>query len=177
MKILLIGIAIVIIGAFFVIQDLGYQTNTDPNAPDPNVDPDKFNWPDSGPPEDLTDIEITLERLGCFGTCPIYSVTIDGNGTVTYDGTRFVKTLGMQTYQIPQDSVEKLVELVYQKNYFSLNERYEARATDLPTIITTVRVGNETKTVENYGGAGPERLSEVERAIDELSDSESLWMK
>jgi len=39
----IIGIGIAIIGALFVIQDLGYQTNTDPNAPDPNVSPDKFN--------------------------------------------------------------------------------------------------------------------------------------
>jgi len=43
----IIGIAIAIIGAFFVIQDLGYQTNTDPNAPDPNDNPEKFNSPET----------------------------------------------------------------------------------------------------------------------------------
>ncbi len=46
MKIALIAVGIAIIGALFVIQDLGYQTNTDPNAPDPNEEPDKFNQPE-----------------------------------------------------------------------------------------------------------------------------------
>ena len=40
------GIGIAIIGALFVIQDFGSQTNTDPNAPDPNEEPDKFNSPE-----------------------------------------------------------------------------------------------------------------------------------
>ena len=40
---LIIGIGIIIVGAFFVIQDLGYPTNTDPNAPDPNANPEKSN--------------------------------------------------------------------------------------------------------------------------------------
>ena len=127
------------------------------------------------PPENLDDIEIILERTACYGTCPIYSVTIDGDGNVTYEGTQFVKTLGVQMYNIPQSSVEELVALVYQTNYFSLNDRYEFSATDLPTVITTVRIGDDTKTVENYGGAGPDRLSDVEAKIDELTDSESLW--
>jgi hypothetical protein len=42
---IIIGMGIAIIGAFFVLQDLGYQTNTDPNAPDPNSNQDKFNSP------------------------------------------------------------------------------------------------------------------------------------
>jgi hypothetical protein len=45
-KAVFFGIGIVIIGALFVIQDLGFQTNTDPNAPDPNEEPDKFNSPE-----------------------------------------------------------------------------------------------------------------------------------
>ena len=127
------------------------------------------------PPENLTDVEITLERTGCFGTCPIYTVSVSGEGTVTYQGERFVKTLGVQKYDIPTDDLDALIAMIYQKNYFSLNDRYEVRATDLPTVITTVRVGDEIKSVENYGGAGPAQLREIEQKIDEVSDSESLW--
>ena len=127
------------------------------------------------PPEKLTDVEITLERTGCYGTCPIYTVSISGDGSVTYQGERFVKTLGVQTYAVSSGDVEQLVAMIYQKNYFSLNDRYEVGATDLPTVITSVRVGDEIKTVENYGGAGPAQLHEIEQKIDEITDSESLW--
>lgn len=127
------------------------------------------------PPENLTDVEIILERTACYGTCPIYTVSILGNGSATYQGEQFVKTLGVQKYGIPVNDVEELVALIYQKNYFSLKDRYEVGATDLPTIITTVRVGDKIKSVENYGGAGPAQLHEIEQKIDELSNSESLW--
>ena len=37
------------------------------------------------------DALIHMQRTSCFGTCPIYAVTIDGRGAVTYDGERFVR--------------------------------------------------------------------------------------
>ncbi len=49
---IIIGIGIAIIGAFFIIQDLGYQTDTDPNAPDPNANQDKFTSPE--PPKTIS---------------------------------------------------------------------------------------------------------------------------
>lgn len=127
------------------------------------------------PPENWSDVEIVLERTACYGTCPIYTVSILGNGTVTYRGEQFVKTVGIQKYDIPAGDVEELVALIYQKNFFALRDRYEVGATDMPTVITTVRVGDEIKSVENYGGAGPAQLREIEQKIDELSNSESLW--
>jgi len=127
------------------------------------------------PPENLTDVEITLERTACYGTCPIYTISISGDGSVTYRGEQFVKTIGVQKYNISAGDVEELVALIYQKSFFSLRDRYEIGATDMPTVITTVRVGDQIKSVENYGRAGPAQLHEIEQKIDELSNSESLW--
>ena len=127
------------------------------------------------PPENLTDVEITLERTACYGTCPIYTISISGDGSVTYRGEQFVKTIGVQKYNISSGDVEDLVALIYQKSFFSLRDRYEIGATDMPTVIITVRVGDQIKSVENYGRAGPAQLHEIEQKIDELSNSESLW--
>src|ERR1041385_8201332 len=41
------------------------------------------------------DDQITLERTACFGTCPMYKLTIDSDGTVTFNGERFTKTTGI----------------------------------------------------------------------------------
>lgn len=35
---------------------------------------------------DLKTLTIQLERTGCYGTCPAYSVTIHGDGRVEYNG-------------------------------------------------------------------------------------------
>ena len=127
------------------------------------------------PPENLTSVEITLERTGCYGTCPVYSVTVHGDGTVIYEGKHFVRIEGVRTYTIPEESVAELVGMFYEINYFSLNDRYDASVTDLPTVITSITVGNETKTVSNYANSGPERLYYLESKIDEITDSKSLW--
>jgi hypothetical protein len=38
------------------------------------------------PAADYSNMVITLERTACFGTCPIYRLTIQGNGQVVYEG-------------------------------------------------------------------------------------------
>jgi hypothetical protein len=54
------------------------------------------------------DFVISLERTSCFGECPVYSVTIDAKGNVTYDGKRFVRVEGRTTDRIPATSVAAL---------------------------------------------------------------------
>ena len=40
------------------------------------------------------DLLITMERTPCHGTCPVYKLTISGNGEVTYEGHNFVEVEG-----------------------------------------------------------------------------------
>ena len=127
------------------------------------------------PPQNLTGVEITLERTGCYGTCPVYSITIHDDGTVIYEGKHFVRIEGVRTYTIPEESVTELVGMFYEINYFSLHDRYDVSVTDLPTVITSITIGNETKRVSNYANAGPPRLYELESKIDEITDSQSFW--
>ena len=47
------------------------------------------------------EIQISLERTICFGRCPNYRVTIEGDGSVTYEGWRFVKVEGTHWKKIP----------------------------------------------------------------------------
>ena len=44
----------------------------------------------AGQPTADSAARITLERGPCFGTCPVYSVTLDGSGAVLFEGRRFV---------------------------------------------------------------------------------------
>ena len=46
---------------------------------------------------------ITLERTACFGTCPMYKVTIASDGAVTFQGQRFTKTIGTAKGKITAD--------------------------------------------------------------------------
>lgn len=121
-------------------------------------------------PANSTDIEIKLEKTACYGPCPVYSVIIYGDGTVLYDGIKHVDNIGKSTHQIPQEHVDDLVAMIYELNYFSLKDGYAAGWTDDSTVITSVRIDGEQKTVTNYGHYGPDRLHEIEREIDDLTN-------
>jgi hypothetical protein len=113
-------------------------------------------------------VEITLERTVCFGTCPAYKVTIRGDGTVTYEGRQFVRVTGTQTWKIDPATVAALAAEMQQTGYFDLQDSYEARVTDNPTTWTSLTVGERTKRIKDYV-AGPPKLKEIEKKIDDVS--------
>ena len=41
------------------------------------------------------DTKIMLERWGCFGTCPVYKLSISGDGSVVYQGKAYVSSRGV----------------------------------------------------------------------------------
>lgn len=45
---------------------------------------------------DLKTLMVRMERIGCYGNCPAYTVTIHGDGRVEYDGKSHVKENGAQ---------------------------------------------------------------------------------
>ena len=125
-------------------------------------------------PTEFKDVIITLERTACYGFCPAYKLTIYGDGKIVYDGKYFVKTKGVQNSQIPTDKVKGLVDEFYKIDYFSLQDKYYAPVTDLPTTTTAITIDGKTKKVVNYYGA-PEKLSELENIIDEITNSKK-WI-
>ena len=114
--------------------------------------------------------KISLERTACFGTCPVYKLTVYSDGKVEYEGKEYVKEKGPRTSRISEKNFLRLMKKVEGIGFFRLNDRYEGRITDLPTRITTVTKGDVSKTVRNYYG-GPKGLHDLEQLIDEVTNS------
>jgi membrane dipeptidase len=108
---------------------------------------------------------ITLERTACFGTCPVYSVTIRDDGTVTYDGREHTKVQGRQTWKIEPAAAEALAREMLDAGFFDLQDEYRAMVTDHSTTYTALSMGRRRKRIKNYV-AGPARLKEIEERID-----------
>jgi hypothetical protein len=122
-------------------------------------------------PEDFV---IKLERTSCFGRCPVYSVSIDARGNVTYDGTEFVRVVGRQADRIPVSRVAFLAETVDRMRFFELDDRYRQLVMDLPTTFVTVIRGGRFKRIEDYFGA-PKSLKDLERQIDDTAGT-ARWV-
>ena len=121
---------------------------------------------------------VTLERGPCFGTCPVYRVSLDRAGNVRFEGHRFVADSGISTAIVPREQAESLFVELETADYFDFADSYRSGdpvctryATDLPTVITEVHLRGRTKRVEHDRGCAdaPAALSALETRIDEVT--------
>lgn len=119
--------------------------------------------------------EISLERTGCFGTCPVYKITLRKDGTATYVGNSYARRRGTFDGKL-EYGFEKLAELIYRQGFSNLENTYDSPFTDLDTAIVTVIKDGKVKTVSDYGSAAPVELWGIERLIDSISE-EIVWKK
>ncbi len=128
----------------------------------------------SGPEDAATTVDsITLERQPCFGFCPVYTVTLHGDGRVEYNGADFVEVTGPQTATIDPAAVQALADRMIAAGYLDMNDEYlNQEVTDHPYAITSLTLTDgTTKRIAHYYGdsSAPAVLTELETAIDETA--------
>ena len=133
------------------------------------------------------DDAITLERTACFGTCPMYKVMITSDGTVSFNGQRFTRTIGTAKGKITPNEFRALVTEFEKIDYFSLPDAYvpgtpvcPQRITDMPSANTSIRLKGKMKSVAHYHGCGDAgalaKLTALEKRIDEVAGTQK-WIK
>lgn len=132
----------------------------------------KVSFPDI---KDWSSLHITLTRGMCLGRCPAYSVEIDGDGTVTYQGDDYVLVKGKQLAHISAQAVRDLFELFRAADYFSSLDSYTAPVTDFPSFSTSIEFDGHKKSVTDYVGRAvgmPKELIALEDAIDKTAGTD-----
>src|SRR5260370_31775631 len=134
-------------------------------------------------PKDLRSVSVSLKRTACYGTCPVYSVLIHGNGLVEYLGELNVDVPGDQTGRIPPEKLIDLLRDFEGIHFFDLQDRYSEACTDQPTAIISILVDGKNKEVSNYFGgcegakSGPQvDLARLAEQIDKAAGS-GRWVK
>ncbi len=122
-------------------------------------------------------ISISLERTGCFGTCPSYVLTILRDGNVTFEGREYVKSKGVFRKKIGTATLTSLFKKIEEIHFWELEDSYRTKInpdgsismiTDMPTQYVTVRSATKSKRVEDYYGTPP-GVKDLERLIDEVA--------
>jgi hypothetical protein len=114
---------------------------------------------------------ITLRRGPCFGSCPMYEVTLRADGTATWDGERFVDRLGHYEGQVDANDYERLARFIQRAGFFGWKLEYLGDVTDLPDYVLTVVAGNKTKTVRQNGVDEPPDFWVIAALVDHLAEA------
>ena len=128
---------------------------------------------DSSVPEKgaVAPVLASLQRSACYGRCPIYKVTVLRDGTVLWEGERFVKVTGKATAKLSAAALADLAKAFARADFFALQDKYESYdVTDHPSAITIFDDGKRKKTIRHYHGdrSAPKVLDELEERIDEV---------
>jgi hypothetical protein len=94
---------------------------------------------------------ISYATAPCFGTCPVYRVTVRPDGTGTFVGERFTAVTGERAIVVPRDAYRRFAAVLapYRPARERLVEPGSADCADAPTDMPSVDV--------RWRGAGGER--------------------
>jgi hypothetical protein len=120
-----------------------------------------------------SDFSITLERVGCLGSCPDYTVTILADGSVQYEGRDYVQTEGIRKKTIPASEVQKLIEELSDKHFFQWQEK-KMVCVDFPEVHITATLKGQHKHVLE-GCNSPGQVLSLADDIDRISGAK-VWV-
>jgi hypothetical protein len=129
------------------------------------------NWGDEVQSDGEETTSVTLRRGACFGTCPIYKVTLSSDGTAIWNGERFVERIGRYRGEIDLDDYWRLVRFIERAGFFHFDDEYLGNVTDLPDYRLTVVSGGTTKSVLQNGVDEPADFWVIATLVDALAES------
>ena len=112
-----------------------------------------------------------LIKGGCYGTCPIYSISVDENRQIKYEGKRFVDALGTYNWIMNEKDFNTLNALI-DKN-FNSDFKQNIEVQDLP--LTELNIKN-TYQIKFKGNCPKEFKTELKQ-IEMLLLKNANWNK
>ena len=119
--------------------------------------------------KEQTTVLFELIKGGCYGTCPIYSISIDEDRQIKYEGKRFVDAIGTFNWIMNEkdfNTLEALIDKNFKADY-SLN----MEILDLPLTLMNIKNKYQVK----FKGACPEEFKKELNQIEMLLLKNSNW--
>ena len=122
-------------------------------------------------PTNVESATIELSRDWCRGPCPIYVVSVHGNGDVEYVGKKFVRIKGIQKAKVKPEQVAQILEILGRSKFFALEDRAFSWCFDTPSVSVSVSVDGRGKRVSSdasCSGAKSGMQAKFVQATDEI---------
>lgn len=119
--------------------------------------------------------EFGIQKTGCFGRCPAYSLIFKIDGSVQYHGGDYVDRKGIHKGHINPRHFRRVLQLINESEFALFKNNYAYSITDGSTTYTMVVQNKQEMIVRNYMDAAPATLWAIEQSIDDLQDH-VIWI-
>lgn len=120
------------------------------------------------------DFKIAMKKGGCFGSCPVYTISVDQNGLATFNGERFTEKFGVHTLQLDKREFDDLANAFASADLMQYDDFYESPIPDMPSI-TIDYVNNGTSKTIRGKGERPQPVIDLQRKLEDLANRED-WI-
>ncbi len=117
-----------------------------------------------------------LATTACYGTCPVFEMSVFENDSLVYNGENYVKVKGQISKKLAKGTVEKLQKQFRNANFFELKNVYEMNVSDLPTTYISFTDNEKTKKIKDYA-CSPETLKQLEALLRALVEEEVILQR
>lgn len=121
-----------------------------------------------------SDTYVEMKKSGCYGSCPMYTIRIDGAGQATYKGERFVEKIGGHVKKFTDRQTGGLMQAFDNADFWSFKDEYLGDITDLPYTYLTFSHKGKTKKITLYYNV-PEKLTALANLVASFAESKDGW--
>ncbi|MFN3918295.1 MAG: DUF6438 domain-containing protein [Flavobacteriales bacterium] len=136
------------------------------------------NTNENGVLDGVNYVVASFDKPVAFGQFPVYKITLYSNNTAQLHAIQNLKLdNGNYKAAVDQKTIDAFLKKATSMDFFSLNEKYDGNATDLPLRSVTIadtKTG-KTKTVQ-FSQNFPSGLKDIENMFDNLIE-ELNWEK
>ena len=119
--------------------------------------------------KEKTNILFELIKGGCYGSCPIYSISVDENKQIKYEGKRFVDAIGTYNWIMNEKDFNTLNALIDKK--FKTDYTHNMEVQDLP--LTRLNIKNKYQV--KFKGSCPIEFKKELKHIEMLLLKNAIW--
>ena len=121
--------------------------------------------------KEQTTVIFELIKGGCYGTCPIYSISLDQNRQIKYEGKQFVDAVGTYNWIMNEKDFNTLNVLIDKK--FKGDYTHNMEVQDLPLTRLNIKNKHHVK----FKGSCPIEFKKELKQIEMLLLKNSNWKK
>jgi len=107
-----------------------------------------------------------IQTSPCYGTCPVYKMSIYKSGFVVLEAKRFLDSLGVFHGWLDDAKMKEIASYAKEIGYFELDSVYnDMNVTDVPSTKTTLNIEGKKKTILSRWEV-PRPLRSYEKMLD-----------
>jgi predicted RNase H-like nuclease len=118
---------------------------------------------------------VSLSGGGCYGTCPVYRITLSRTGRATYVGYEFVERVGRYRGTVSPDRFDDLVRIILRLGFADFDPEYPPPGTDMPTYELVLWSGRWRHRRVVDGGSAPPEFWAMAALVDAVGDEADWW--